>query len=222
MPSLAAGIGGIARINSENGSAIGSDAALRAYLKGLGLDDLACPPERAAEYLELAGSITRTAVAGIMQLLLSRSEMKKELRAADRTMLAARANNPLKMMESANEALRFLFGPEGRQGAAFMPPLDAISDACSDILAHEFGLVAGLRAAVIGAIKQCDPETMAKLAEKQGKLGGLLANRKAQLWDTFVEWYRKAEETCADDVDRLFERDFLRAYMQQVEKMKKP
>jgi predicted component of type VI protein secretion system len=101
-----------------------------------------------------------------------------------------------------------------------MPPLEAISDACLDIMAHEFGLVAGLRAAVLGALKRCDPQLLEQQAEKQGKLGGLLGNRKAQLWDGFVEWYKKTEETAADDIDKLFERDFLRAYTTQVKQIR--
>lgn len=201
---------------------LSSTEALNAYMKGLGMGNLECTPEQAAEYLEVAGSITRAAVAGIMQLLLSRSEMKKELRADDRTMLASRNNNPLKMMSSSEEALKYLFGPKAEHGGAFLAALPAIEDACADILAHEFGLVAGLRAAVVGAIKQGDPQTIEKLAEKQGKLGGLLTNKKANLWDSYVDWYQKIEETCADDVDRLFERDFLGAYMAQVRRLRQP
>jgi type VI secretion system protein len=193
---------------------------MRPFFKGLGLDAAEVPPEQMEHYMEVAGQITRAAIAGIVQLLVARGEMKKELRADDRTMLSAAHNNPLKMMATEREAIGFLFDPRQDNAVAFMPPLEAISDACLDIMAHEFGLVAGLRAAVLGALRRYDPQVLEQQAEKQGKLASLLGNRKAQLWDGFVEWYRKTEETAADDVDSLFERDFLRAYMAQVKQIR--
>jgi type VI secretion system FHA domain protein len=190
------------------------------FLKGLGLEAASVPPGEIDAYMERAGRIARAAIGGIVQLLVARGEMKKELRADDRTMLSATNNNPLKMMASEREAVGFLFDPAQSNALAFMPPLEAISDACLDIMAHEFGLVAGLRAAVLGALKRYDPRLIEQQAEKQGKLASLLGSRKSQLWDDFVDWYAKTEETAADDVDSLFERDFLRAYMAQVKKMR--
>ena len=129
-------------------------------------------------------------------------------------------NNPLKMMSSSEEALKFLFDLKLQSVGTFMPPIAAMDDACKDILSHEFGLVAGMRAAVIGALKKCDPHAIEASAEKNGRIGGLLANKKAQLWDEFEAWYQKMEESMADDVDSLFEKDFLKAYHAQIQKLK--
>lgn len=194
--------------------------AAAAFLAGLGLGDVANPPADEEAFLRLAGAITRTAVEGIMVLLSSRGEMKKELRAPDRTMLAARNNNPLKLMADAQEALSFLFDPGQRPAGAFMEPAQAMQDACEDIRAHEIGLVAGTRAAVEGSIRRFDPAIFEKLAETE-KGGGLLSNRRARLWDLYVDRYRKTELDLADNIDRLFERDFLRAYSEQVKRLRR-
>jgi FHA domain-containing protein len=201
-------------------SGAAANAACQAFYRGLGIEGMAPAADDAERRMELAGQITHAAIAGILQLLTTRGEMKRELRAADRTMLAATANNPLKMMDTEREAIAFLFDSEQQNAAAFMPPMEAMADACADILAHEFGLIAGLRAAVLGALKHYDPQVLEQRAEKQGRLASLIGNRKAQLWDSFIESYRKTEESAADDVDRLFERDFLRAYTAQVKKMR--
>ncbi len=195
--------------------------AAEVFLKGLGLEGVSIAPADEEEFLRLASEITRSAVEGIMALLSSRGEMKKELRAPDRTMLAAHNNNPLKLMADAREALTFLFDPGQRPTGAFMTPAAAMQDACDDILAHEIGLVAGTRSAVEGAIRRFDPVQIEKLAEGD-KAGGLLSNKRARLWDLYVDRYRKVELDLADNIDRLFERDFLRAYSEQVRRLRRP
>lgn len=192
-------------------------AALAAFLRGLGGAAFKVPPEQEQEFFEKAGEVVQVAVQGLVTLLLARGEIKKELRAEERTMLAARANNPLKFMGSAEEALRFLFDPGAANAAAFLAPTKAVEDACGELVAHELALVAGMRAAVIGAIRRFDPEA---IEQKGGKAGGLIAmQRKARLWELYVEQYARLEAEMADNLDRLFERDFLTAYTDQVRRM---
>ena len=197
----------------------GDGTAAAAFLRGLGSAGIRIAPEQEAEFLEKAGAVVQVAVQGLVTLLLARGEIKKELRAEERTMLASRANNPLKFMGSADEALRFLFSPGAGNAAAFLSPAKAIEDACEELVAHELGLVAGMRAAVIGAIKRFDPEA---LEQKAGKGSALIAmQRKARLWESYVEQYAQIERDMADNLDRLFERDFLGAYTDQVRRMGK-
>lgn len=199
--------------------AAGDGAAAGAFLRGLGSAGIRIAPEQEDEFLEKAGAVVQVAVQGLVTLLLARGEIKKELRAEERTMLASRANNPLKFMGSADEALRFLFSPGAGNAAAFLSPARAIEDACDELVAHELGLVAGMRAAVIGAIKRFDPDA---LEQKAGKGSALIAmQRKARLWESYVEQYAQIERDMADNLDRLFERDFLGAYTDQVRRMGK-
>lgn len=198
-------------------------AQLAAFLAGLGLPHVRIPPEQEEQFLKLAGEITRAAVEGIMALLLSRSQMKKELGAVDRTQMAMRDNNPLKLMPDAGEALRFLFDPGYRKTDAFLGPARAVQDACDDIFAHEVGLVAATRAAVEGAIRRFDPGKIERrLDDEKSSASSLLANRRARLWDAYLEHYQRIDRDMADNLDALFEHDFLRAYTEQVKRLRRP
>ena len=206
--------------NSPTSASTGGDAdmglAIAAFLRGLGMPHLQLAPERRSEFLESAGRIARTSIEGVMALLLARSELKKELKADDRTMIAARENNPLKIMSDATEAMGFLFDP-AQQGGAYLPPSQAVEDACDDIRAHELALVAGVRAAVTGSIKRFAPANFEKMLDKKaGKSVLSNINRSGKLWDVFLEDYAKLDRDLADNLDRIFERDFLSAYISQV------
>ena len=197
----------------------GSAAMLDAFLDGIGLQHLKLKPGEEEAFMRLAGEITRSSVAGIINLLVARSEIKKELRAEDRTMLASQDNNPLKLMADPSEALSYLFDARERAFGKFLPPVQAVDDACADIRAHEMGLVAGTRAAVEGAIKRFSPAQLEPQLAKSIK-GGLLTNRNAKLWEAYLAHYEKIDADMVDHLDRLFERDFLRAYTTQVKKLK--
>ena len=154
-----------------------------------------------------------------MGLLLARATVRQELRARDRTMVAARKNNPLKLMESAEEAVRFVLDPSKRSDA-FLSPSKAITDACSDLRAHEIALVAGMRSALLGAIKRFDPVQMEKLLEEQGGVS-VIENTKAKLWECFLEYYEKTTRDAEDNFDKVFGADFLRAYQEQLKRLQK-
>lgn len=197
-------------------SALGSQGDITAFLKGLGANGFSVAPEEAGIFFERAGEIVRASVQALITLLLARGEIKKELRAADRTMLAAQNNNPLKFMAATDEAVRFLFDPKAANAGAFLPPAQAIADAGDELVAHEMALVAGMRAAVVGSIKRFDPMVL-----EQKLAGGLPLMKKSRLWELYLEQYQKLQQDMADDLDRLFESEFQSAYAEQVYRMKK-
>jgi type VI secretion system FHA domain protein len=184
-----------------------------AFLRGMGLGYVKVPAGEEALFLERAGLITQTVVETLMVLLMARAEVKRELRAEDRTMLGAHFNNPLKMMTDPAEALRYLFDA-GQQQPGFLPPVQAVQDAARELRAHDIALVAGMRAAVLGTIRRFDPQAFEKAAAKAA--GPLAINRRAKSWDAFVEAYAKLDRDAADSIDRIFQNDFLRAYTEQV------
>lgn len=168
-------------------------------------------------FLEECGATVRAAIEGLMGMLLARAKVKEELRAVDRTMVAARENNALKLAESADEALQFVFDP-GARADAFLPPPKAVADACADLQTHELALVAGMRAALLGAIKRFEPDIIEKRLQKEGGKS-LLANRKAQLWDCFVAYYQQTQTEADDNFERVFGAAFLRAYQEQIRRL---
>ena len=158
-----------------------TSAALLAFLEGAGLAHLQVSEEDADKFLRESGSIVRAAVEGLIGLLLARSELKKEMRAEDRTMVASRDNNPLKLMTDPQEAMGYLFDRRERLSGAFLPPVQAVHDACDDLRVHEIALMAGMRAAFQGALKRFEPQLIEREVDKQK--GSFTLNKKVKLWD---------------------------------------
>jgi type VI secretion system FHA domain protein len=188
-----------------------------AFLEGAGLADKEIPDAEIEAFLQQSGKIMRAAVEGAMALLAARATAKKELRAEDRTMVASKDNNPLKLMSDPQEALAFLLDTRDRTGG-FLDPVQAVGDAFDDLRAHELALFAGLRAALLGAIQRFDPKTLE--AELEKSAGGLGLNRKAKLWELFAGYQQKLARDAEDDFNKVFGREFMGTYMEQVKRLR--
>ena len=192
--------------------------AMRAFFEGAGLPLKELSPMESDRMLRDSGAILRAAVEGLMMLLLARAEMRKEFEAEERTMVAARDNNPLKLMSDPHEAMDFLFDPAERTDG-FLDPVQAVGDACEDLRSHELALMAGMRAAILGALRRFDPPALERALDKSAK-GFSLASRKARLWDLFVEQQDKLARDAQEDFNKVFGRDFMGAYQAQLRRLK--
>jgi type VI secretion system FHA domain protein len=151
-------------------------------------------------------------------LLIARGEMRKEFGAEERTMVAARDNNPLKLMADPHEAMQFILDPTDSTGG-FLDPVRAIGDACEDLRAHEIALMAGMRAAILGALRRVDPQVLEKAFEKSP--GGFsFASRKSRLWESFVAYQQKLAQEAQEDFNKAFGREFMSAYQAQLRRLK--
>jgi type VI secretion system FHA domain protein len=195
-----------------------SSAALVAFLEGAGLAHLEVSEADAEAFLRESGTIVRASVEGLIGLLLARSELKKEMRAEDRTMVASRDNNPLKLMTDPREAMGYLFDKRERFSGAFLPPVQAVHDACDDLRVHEIALMAGMRAAFQGALKRFEPQLIEREADRQK--GAFSLNKKVKLWDAFVAHHEKLSRDAEDDLLKVFGREFLGTYMAQVRRLR--
>jgi type VI secretion system FHA domain protein len=199
--------------------AAGKRAAVQAFLAGVGLEGKEIADADIEAFLQQSGKIMRAAIEGAMALLAARATAKKELRAEDRTMVASRDNNPLKLMADPQEALAFLFETKDRgSGSGFLGPVRAVGDAFEDLCAHEVALFAGMRAALLGAIRRFDPKTLE--AELEKNAGGLGLNRKAKLWEQFAVFQQKLAQDAEDDFNKVFGREFMGTYMAQVKQLR--
>ena len=195
----------------------GMRAAVQAFLAGAGMEGKEISDAEIEAFLTQSGKIMRAAIEGSMALLAARATAKKELRAEDRTMVASKDNNPLKLMSDPQEALAFLFDTKDRTGG-FLDPVRAVGDAFDDLRAHEVALFAGMRAALLGAIQRFDPKTLE--AELEKNAGGLGLNRKAKLWEQFAVFQQKLARDAEDDFNKVFGREFMGTYMAQVKRLK--
>jgi type VI secretion system FHA domain protein len=193
--------------------------ALRAFLDGAGVPQKDLAPEQAEKLLRECGAILRASVEGLMTLLIARGEMRKEFEAEQRTMVAARDNNPLKLMGEPQEAIDFLFDPAQRN-ESFLGPVQAISDAAEDLRAHELALMAGMRAAILGAVRRFDPQVLEKAFEKSSGGGFSLGGRKAKLWEYFAAHQQELVQEAQEDFNKAFGRDFMAAYESQLRRLK--
>ncbi len=199
------------------GGAAGMREAVTAFLEGAGLAGKEIRDAEIEDFLRQSGKIMRAAIEGSMALLAARATAKKELRAEDRTMVASKDNNPLKLMSDPQEAMAFLFDTKDRSDG-FLDPVQAVSDAFEDLRAHEVALFAAMRAALLGAIQRFDPKMLE--AELGKRAGGLGLNRKAKLWELFAAYQQKLARDADDDFNKVFGREFMGTYMAQVKRLR--
>ena len=195
----------------------GMREAVSVFLEGAGVAGKEIRDAEIEDFLRQSGKILRAAIEGSMALLAARATAKKELRAEDRTMVASKDNNPLKLMSDPQEALAFLFDTKNRSDG-FLDPVQAVGDAFEDLRAHEVALFAAMRAALLGSIQRFDPKMLETELEKSA--GGLGLNRKAKLWELFAGYQQKLARDAEDDFNKVFGREFMGTYMAQVKRLR--
>lgn len=199
--------------------AIPADAAAlwQAFCTGAGIE-LPLAPAEAAERMQLVGRLLRSAIDGSLQLMQVRTSTKHELR-AEVTVIRQRDNNPLKFSPDGKSGLEQLLQPPLR---GFLPGAAAMDDAMQDLVGHAIGTVAGMRAAVEGMLGRFAPDALEAKLVGNSMLDNLLPmNRKARLWDLYVQRHLALLEEAQEDFHTLFGRAFLAAYEQQVERLRR-
>lgn len=189
----------------------GDDPLQDALRDGLGLPDL----ELNAENMQLIGRLLRESMAGVVGLLRARTQVKQELQ-AEVTVLSTRRNNPLKFSQDGRMALAQLLAPPMR---GFMGPEEAVRDACDDLNSHQFGVMAGMEAALEGLLGRFTPEQLERELGRHVVLDMLPMHRKARLWDTFQARYGEIRQAAETDFQTVFGREFLRAYEARIQEL---
>ena len=189
------------------------NTVLQALLDGMGLPQLRT--SHATEDLaRLAGELLRGLTAGAMDVLVARALTKRESH-IDMTMIAPRANNPLKFFPDAASALTQMLGASL---PGYLPPQAAVQGAFDDLKAHELAVIAGMRAALGAVVQRFDPDRIEQRFDEPGRFDKLLpASRKARMWDRLVSSYGELARDADEDLQRLFGEKFSSAYAQQVE-----
>ncbi len=206
----------ITEISPRLETSVNRDELLRAFLAGAGVPDLAVPGELTPQMMSMFGQLLRESTQGTLDLLLARSLTKREVR-AEMTIIAVRENNPLKFSPGVEVALAHLLSPQGR---GFMKPLEAVKDAYDDLRSHQFGFMAGMRAALAGVLERFNPARLEQRLTQKTMIDSVLPmTRKAKLWDLFSARYEDISKEAEDDFNALFGKEFLRAYEAQIAKL---
>jgi type VI secretion system protein len=185
----------------------GSDAALRAFLEGAGVPDLALGSNAEAT-LRAIGQVFRVLTDGVREVLMSRAALKGEMR-VEQTLLNASNNNALKFSFSPEDAVISLLRAP-RPG--YMPPLEAAKEAFDAIKTHEIAVVSAMQTALSALLNRFDPDALEARLVKDKLTGMLSATRKARLWDSFCNLHAAIKTEADDDFHALFGRTFANAY----------
>ena len=196
----------------DGSAAVG--AAWPAFAQGLGLAETHSADEQAARR---AGVMVRVLIEGVAELLGARADLKRELRAEDRTLLSGRDNNPLKAGLSATDLVQYLFAPP--MGAAYLPADRAVRESIAELRVHEHATIAASRAAVEGALRDFEPGRLRKqLAPAKSGMFQVLDN--ARLWEAYQAHYEKQALHMADWLEAVFARHFMPTYSRETDRLK--
>lgn len=197
--------------NRPDAQSMPADALLAAFLRGAGLDKVACT--WSTDQLEVAGQLLSLFANGTVELLSSRSILKREVK-ADMTILLDRENNPLKLLPDGSSALKQMFG---LPFPGFMTPVSAVEDAFHDLHAHQIAIVAGMRAALIDLLSRCSPERIVERAGAPNRVERAVPMlRDASLWQNYARMHREMTLAVEDDFGAVFGKAFLNAYDDEV------
>lgn len=190
-------------------------AMVAAFLEGAGLPPTDLSAQDPEATMRAIGALFRAFTGGTRDVLMSRAEIKHEMR-VEQTMMRSRDNNALKFSVSPDEAMAALLQPN-RPG--YKAPLAAVEEAFTDIRSHEMAVMAGLQTALIALLKRFDPAGLEARLQR-GMLDGILPGaRKARFWELFCTTYKDIAREAEDDFHSVFGREFARAYDAQVRKL---
>lgn len=196
--------------------ASGDQAAARAFLSALDVEELEIADEDLMATMTQMGGVMRMMITGLREILMTRTSIKSEFR-IEQTMISAGGNNPLKFSISPEQAIEALVKPKTR---GYLQAETATAQALDDIKAHEVAMVSGMEAALKGVLAKLDPEVLGEEIETGGGLGGLLKGKKARYWETYEKMYGQISDQAENDFHELFSREFARAYKDQLDKLK--
>ncbi|MCP3687980.1 MAG: type VI secretion system-associated FHA domain protein TagH, partial [Gammaproteobacteria bacterium] len=200
---------------AQKPAAVSSSNVDKVFINALGFGDKQLDDAKVTEINQLAGEVMREMIAGMMQVLGSRSSIKNEFR-MNVTTIQPVENNPLKFSANVDDALDNMFL---KQGNAFKQPIDAVHECFDGVAEHQVAIIAGIREAFKSVIERFDPAILEERFAKQNKGGILPGSQKAKNWEAFIDYYNEL----AGDIDKsfqyLFGSGFVRAYEAQLQKL---
>ena len=198
------------------GQAADIAALWQAFCEGAGVRMAAPPQGLNPDLMRVIGSLLNASVDGALRMMAVRAATKHELR-AQVTVIRSRENNPLKFSPDAQSALEQLLQPPVR---GFLPGPAAMQDAMRDLVGHTIGTMAGTRAALEGVLTRFQPQALEAKLTSRSVLDSVLAmNRKAKLWELYLQHFESIRDEAQEDFHSLFGKAFLEAYEDQLERL---
>ena len=191
------------------------DPLTAAFLQGARLPADACGTGLTADAMQMIGQCLRAATAGAIDLLAARAITKFEVQ-ADVTVFADQANNPFKFLPDADSVMALSFG---KKVPGFMRLDAAMGATFADLRAHETGVIAGTRAAVVAALERFSPDALSTELSVESMMDRLLPSRKrAQLWELYDAHYQGIAAHAEQDFYGVFGSAFVDAYREETQR----
>ncbi|TIU61671.1 MAG: type VI secretion system-associated FHA domain protein TagH, partial [Mesorhizobium sp.] len=150
------------------------------------------------------GAVLRTTVEQLSLLLKARAAAKVLAKSANRTMIGAEDNNPLKFVPGTDDILEIMFA---KRRAGYLDARRSIEDAFRDLKAHEIATYAAMQAALSRLLDDLSPEAIAKKIPPAS-----FSSRKSQAWDALVATWRTMEDKHENGMLDVFLTYFAEAY----------
>ncbi len=193
-----------------------TSAALRqAFIEGAQLGPDALYDGLTPEIAELMGAMLRHSVQGTMDLLAARTITQREIQLGT-SLISEQSNNPLMYLPTADAALvQLLIGllPGFMHGTRAMP------DAFGDLIAHDAGVIAGMRAAFAHMLERLDPQQDAPALRTAQQPSRFIATsaEKARWWDTQTERFSQVANVAEDSFHDAWGHVFAGAYAEAAD-----
>ena len=150
------------------------------------------------------GMVLRTTVEQLSLLLKARAAAKVLAKSADRTMIGAEDNNPLKFVPGTDDILEIMFA---KRRAGYLDARHSIEDAFRDLKSHEIATYAAMQAALSRLLDDLSPEAIARKIPPAS-----FSSRKSQAWDALVATWRTMEDRHENGMLDVFLAYFAEAY----------
>lgn len=180
------------------------------FLSGLGIsrDDLH-PAVDLRDVMQNAGTVMRELVAGMSELLQSRSDVKTMFR-LDQTTVLPHHNNPLKLSRNTDDSIKQLL--VGREGE-YLGPQDAVREICRDLRFHHDAVVEAMTMAVGDFTEHFNPIELQETFERTAmRKTWLDAFGKLRFWNMYCDLYPELTEAEGGRLPVRFGEEFVHSY----------
>jgi len=186
---------------------------VQALLSAAGLNDTSITPELA----ETFGRILQVVIAGIMQMLQTREQVRAEFGVRNTSYKKA-DNNPLKFSVNVEDALHNLLV---KRNAAYLKPVEAFEDAFRDMQYHELAMLEAIRSAFNSMLQTFSPDALQTNFNKEVKQGSIWSGPiKLRYWELYRDRYKSMTQDNDQCFRDLFADELVKVYSARLEQMK--
>ncbi|RWG14872.1 MAG: type VI secretion system-associated FHA domain protein TagH [Mesorhizobium sp.] len=186
------------------GQPAGTDMLLQDIAKAAGISPDLLQSRAPHEVASEIGTVLRTTVEQLSLLLKARAAAKVLAKSANRTMISAENNNPLKFVPGTDDILEIMFA---KRRTGYLDAAHSVEDAFRDLKTHELATYAAMQAALSRLLDDLSPEAIARKLPPAS-----FSSKKSQAWDALVATWRTMEEKHENGMLDVFLAYFSEAY----------